>query len=72
MQVRPYRNRQRDTKSQGWERAESPGQRTGRKTIRANVLGVLEIRRIIPTRKAPKKQHLAATGAHPEKEMAFH
>lgn len=73
MQVRPYHNRQRDTKSQGKEeRAESPGQRTGRKTIRPNALGVLETKRIISTRKAPKKQQLAATGAHPEKEMAFH
>lgn len=34
------------------------------------MLGVLETKRIIPTRKAPKKQHLTATGASPEKEMA--
>lgn len=71
MQVRPYRNRQRDTKSQGWERAQSPGQRTRKKTTRANAVGVLETKIIIPTRKAQKKkkkkQHLAATRAHPEK-----
>lgn len=56
MQVRPYHNRQTDTKSQGWERAESPGQRTRKKTTRANALGVLETKIIIPTRKAHTKK----------------
>lgn len=59
-----------DTTSHGWERA---GTRTeDQEKSYESKLGVQETKTIVLTRKAPKKQRLAATGAHPEKEMAFH
>lgn len=70
MQVRPYRNRERHHVTRLGEgrvtRTEDQEKSYESKP------GVQETKTIVLTRKAPKKQRLAATGAHPEKEMAFH